>query len=76
VRLVICPESSLRGPHASPELDAHTLATLFPSLSQAIQDLNVGIVALAVNIAVLLAASALTRAARSGAHAEAPHERA
>lgn len=53
-----------------------TLATLFPGLPQAIQDLNVGIVALAVNIAVLLAASALTHAARSGAHAEAPHGRA
>ncbi|WP_018131823.1 sodium:solute symporter family protein [Effusibacillus pohliae] len=38
-----------------------TIGTLFPSLPQAVQDLNVGIVAMLVNVAVLLAVSLVTR---------------
>jgi solute:Na+ symporter, SSS family len=41
-----------------------TLGTLFPSLPQAVRDLNVGIVALGVNIVVLAAVSAVTQPAR------------
>ena len=38
-----------------------TLATLFPSLPQAIQDLDVGLAVLFINIAVTLGVSAITR---------------
>lgn len=38
-----------------------TLATLFPSLPQAIQDLDVGLAVLSINIAVTLGVSAVTR---------------
>ena len=37
------------------------LATLFPSWPPAIADLNIGIVALIVNVAVMLAVSGVTR---------------
>ncbi len=41
-----------------------TLGTFFPRLPHAIQDLNIGIVALAVNVVVLLVASRIAFAAR------------
>jgi SSS family solute:Na+ symporter len=41
-----------------------TLGTLFPSLPQAVRDLNVGIVALGVNVVVLAVVSAVTQPAR------------
>jgi solute:Na+ symporter, SSS family len=41
-----------------------TLGTLFPSLPQAVRDLNVGIVALGVNVVVLAVVSAATQPAR------------
>ncbi|WP_110926445.1 sodium:solute symporter family protein [Bacillus massiliglaciei] len=42
-------------------LSGTTIGTLFPSLPQAAKDLNVGIIALAVNILVMLAVSLLFR---------------
>ena len=51
----------------------HTsIGKLFPALPSAIRDLNIGIVALVVNVAVLLVVSALTRHAPR--HALAPGE--
>jgi SSS family solute:Na+ symporter len=38
-----------------------TVATLFPSLPAVIKDLNVGVIALLINVVVMLAASAATR---------------
>ena len=38
-----------------------TIGSLFPVLPEAIRDLNVGIIALAANIAALVAVSALSR---------------
>jgi SSS family solute:Na+ symporter len=46
---------------AAISLSHTTIATLFPALPAALRDLNVGIVALAVNILVLLLVSAATR---------------
>lgn len=40
-----------------------TVASLFPSLPHAVQDLNVGIIALLVNVAVMVVVSMLTRSA-------------
>jgi solute:Na+ symporter, SSS family len=40
-----------------------TIGTLFPSLPQAIQDINVGIIALLANVAVMVAVSLATRGA-------------
>ena len=44
-----------------------TIGTLAPGLPQVIQDLNVGIIALAANIVVLVVASALTHRMRVAA---------
>ncbi|HEU4642705.1 MAG TPA: sodium:solute symporter family protein [Gemmatimonadaceae bacterium] len=44
-----------------------TMASLFPSLPSAVTDLNIGIVALVVNLAVLAVVSGVTREAGSGA---------
>ena len=49
-----------------------TLGKLFPALPHEIQDLNIGIVALVVNIVVLVAVSLLAQAARTTAQ---PHMR-
>ncbi|MFE3649171.1 sodium:solute symporter [Streptomyces sp. NPDC059152] len=43
------------------------LGTLLPFLPQAVKDLNVGIIALALNVAITLAVSAATRATAPGA---------
>jgi len=52
-----------------------TLGTLFPALPQAIQDLNIGIVALFVNAVVLFVISRLALAARAVAEPQVPHPR-
>nr|WGD81333.1 sodium:solute symporter [Bacillus subtilis] len=44
-----------------------TIGTLFPALPQAAKDLNVGIVALLLNITVMMAVSLMTRKAKSAA---------
>lgn len=44
-----------------------TIGTLFPALPQAAKDLNVGIVALLLNITVMTAVSLMTRKAKSAA---------
>jgi hypothetical protein len=43
------------------------MKTLFPWLPAAVQDINVGIIALAVNFAVLIGVSLATRLAAEGA---------
>jgi SSS family solute:Na+ symporter len=45
-------------------LSGTTLATLFPQLPSALVDLNVGLVAMTVNVAVMVAVSAVTRGGR------------
>ena len=52
-----------------------TLGTLFPALPQAVQDLNIGIVALFVNVVVLFVVSRLALAARTVAQPHVPHSR-
>lgn len=42
-----------------------TIGTLFPALPQAAKDLNVGIVALLLNITVMMAVSLMTRKAKA-----------
>ena len=59
---------------ASLQLSGTTLAKAFPSWPTVITDLNIGVVALIVNIAVLLAVSAVTR--RPAAAGPAPLARA
>ena len=44
-----------------------TMKTLFPWLPAAVQDINVGIIALAVNFVVLILVSLATRLAAEGA---------
>jgi SSS family solute:Na+ symporter len=51
-------------------LSNQTLATLFPSLPETIRDLNVGTVAVVVNVAAMLAVSAATAARRREIAAE------
>jgi SSS family solute:Na+ symporter len=46
-------------------ISATTVGTLFPSLPQAIKDLNVGVIALIINLVVTIAVSFVTRGARS-----------
>jgi SSS family solute:Na+ symporter len=64
---------------AAVSLTHTTIGTLFPSLPAGIKELNVGIVALAVNIVVLIALSAGTKLAsarnRSVVRASAPPSR-
>jgi SSS family solute:Na+ symporter len=48
-----------------------TLAKLFPSWPSVITDLNIGIVALIVNVAVLLLVSGMTREAKTEVRAAA-----
>ncbi len=52
---------------AAVQLSGTTLARLFPAWPAALTDLNIGIVALALNVAVMLAVSAITRPAPAGA---------
>jgi SSS family solute:Na+ symporter len=47
-----------------------TLGKLVPALPQAVQDLNIGIVALVVNVIVLLIVSRIAQAARMMAQAQ------
>lgn len=44
-----------------------TIGTLFPALPQAAKDLNVGIVALLLNVTVMIAVSLVTRKTKSTA---------
>jgi solute:Na+ symporter, SSS family len=52
------------GTVAAVSLTHSTIATLFPALPAAIQELNVGLIALAMNVIVLTAVSAVTKLAR------------
>jgi SSS family solute:Na+ symporter len=52
---------------AATSLTGTTIATLFPSLPSAVKDLNVGIIALGVNVIVTLLVSAATRQAPADA---------
>jgi solute:Na+ symporter, SSS family len=54
---------------AATTLTGATVGTLFPGLPEGLQDLNVGIVALALNLATLLVVSAVTRGVRRPSHA-------
>lgn len=57
------------GAVAATALGGHTMATLFPGLPGPVQDLNIGIVALALNVAVAMVVSLTTR--RRGVAAQA-----
>jgi SSS family solute:Na+ symporter len=52
-------------------ITSSTMATLFPTWPEVIRDLNVGIVAMVVNVAVLAGVSAVTRRGLVGGRAEA-----
>ena len=53
---------------AAMTLSKSTLATLLPSFPHAITDLNVGVVAMVLNVATMATVQVLARGGRTGAH--------